>query len=52
MYAPSSDQPKLDRKEEEMPEAEQVIFRFFNKEDNVNKLVEFLSLENKKGHDL
>jgi proteasome activator subunit 4 len=34
-----------------MPEAEQVIFRFFNKEDNVNKLVEFLSLENKKGHD-
>jgi len=51
VYAPSSDQPKLDREEEEMPEAEQVIFRFFNKEDNVNKLVEFLSLENKKGHD-
>jgi len=51
VYAPSSEQPKLDRKEEEMPEAEQVIFRFFNTEENINKLVEFLSLENKKGHD-
>jgi hypothetical protein len=49
VYAPSSEQPKLDRKEEEeMPEAEEVIFRFFCKEENVNKLVEFLSLENKK----
>jgi len=51
VYAPSSQQPKLDRKEEEMPEAEQVIFRFFSKKENIDKLVEFLSLENKKGHD-
>jgi proteasome activator subunit 4 len=51
VYAPNSAQPKLDRTEEEMPDIEQVIFRFFMNEENVNKLVEFLSLENKKGHD-
>ena len=51
VYAPSSEQPKLDRKEEEMPESERIIFRFFTSESNVSKLVEFLSLENKKGQD-
>lgn len=51
VYAPSSQQPKLDRTEEEMPESERIIFRFFTVESNVNKLVEFLSMENKKGQD-
>jgi len=51
VYAPNSAQPKLDRTEEEMPDSEKIIFRFFSKEENVNKLIEFLSLENKKGHD-
>ena len=51
VYAPSSEQPKLDREEDEMPESERIIFRFFTNESNVAKLVEFLSLENKKGQD-
>ena len=51
LYAPSDKQPKLDRKIEEMPEAEQTIFKFFSDTGNVEKLVTFLSLENKKGRD-
>ena len=34
-----------------MPEAERIIFAFFCDEKNVQKLVEFLSLEEKKGKD-
>ena len=51
VYAPSSQQPGLDRAVEDMPEAEQIVFRFFTEEKNISKLVEFLSLENKKGKD-
>ena len=66
VYAPGSQQPKLDRSEEvmisrspsilimisqDMPEAERIVFRFFRDEASVKKLMEFLSLENKKGRD-
>jgi len=51
MYAPSDQQPKLDRSLEEMTEAEQVIYKFFSSEDRIETLVGYLSLENKKGHD-
>ena len=51
MYAPSSQQPDLDRSEEEMPEQERIIFRFLKRQENVDKLIGFLCLENKKGHD-
>ena len=66
MYAPGSQQPQLDRSEEvmisrspsiltmisqDMPEAERIVFRFFRDEASVKKLMEFLSLENKKGRD-
>ena len=51
VYAPLRDQPPLDRSEEEMPKGEQIIFRFFKDSKNVEKLVEYLSLENKKGRD-
>ena len=51
VYAPYSDQPKLDRSREELPEAEQIIYDHFNKPEFVEKLVNFLSLEDKKGRD-
>jgi len=51
VYAPTSSQPSLDRTEEMMTPSEQVVFRFFQNDVKVEKLVEFLSLENKKGHD-
>ncbi|XP_055638685.1 proteasome activator complex subunit 4-like [Toxorhynchites rutilus septentrionalis] len=51
VYAPSKDQPKLDRTLEEMNEHEQVIFNFFNKQENIDKLIKFWSLEEKKGRD-
>ena len=36
---------------QDMPEAERIIFKFFRDEASVKKLMEFLSLENKKGKD-
>ena len=51
IYAPSSQQPKLDREEQEMHEAERVVFRFLSQEDKVERLVTFLCLEHKKGQD-
>lgn len=51
VYAPSKDQPKLDRTIEEMNEHERVIFTFFDKQENIDKLIKFWSLEEKKGRD-
>lgn len=51
VYAPSSDQPKLDRTPDEMNECERIIFTFFDQQDNVDKLIKFWSLEEKKGRD-
>jgi len=50
-YAPAAQQPRLDRALEEMDEAEQIVFKFMTDEEKVDKLVTFLSLENKKGKD-
>lgn len=49
VYAPSAQQPKLNRKREELNESEQIIFDFFGNKANVDKLIEFWSLEEKKG---
>ena len=51
MYAPSKDQPNLDRSPEEMSSEERIVFKFFNNPEKVEKLVTFLCLENKKGSD-
>lgn len=48
-YAPSAQQPKLDRKFEELNEHEKHIFEFFSHKPNIDKLVSFWSLEEKKG---
>lgn len=49
MYAPNVQQPKLDRKRDELNDHEKIIYDFFSDSENVNKLIEFWSLEEKKG---
>ena len=51
MYAPGDQQPNLDRQLDEMSESERLIYKFFSNKENIDTLVGFLSLENKKGHD-
>lgn len=51
VYAPSDKQPDLDQPIEQMTEIEQVFFKFFSDKANIDKLVEFWSLEEKKGKD-
>jgi proteasome activator subunit 4 len=48
-YAPSSKQPKLDRNLEEMTDHERHFYAFFSQKANVDKLIAFWSLEEKKG---
>lgn len=48
-YAPSSQQPKLDRSVDEMNEHEKIFYEFFSQKPNVDKLIAFWSLEEKKG---
>ncbi|XP_021936150.1 proteasome activator complex subunit 4B-like isoform X2 [Zootermopsis nevadensis] len=51
VYAPSGDQPALDRKLNELTDAEKEVFLFFSDQNNVDRLIEFLALEEKKGKD-
>lgn len=51
MYAPHSEQPKLNRSREELSENERIVYDAFMNEEYVNKLVNFLSLEEVKGKD-
>ena len=51
IYAPPSEQPPLDRKFEELTEPEKEVYSFFNDQENVDKLISFLSLEENKGAD-
>ncbi|KAK8724601.1 hypothetical protein OTU49_011168 [Cherax quadricarinatus] len=51
IYAPPSQQPPLDRKREELSDEEQVVYDFFMLQDNVDKLISFLSLEENKERD-
>lgn len=51
VYAPSDKQPDLEQTIEQMTEIERVFFTFFSDKVNVDKLVEFWSLEEKKGKD-
>lgn len=49
IYAPSAQQPNIDRTRAELSVPEQIIFDFFSNESNFDKLIEFWSLEEKKG---
>ena len=49
VYAPSSQQPKLNRTRDELTSSERIIYDFFVKRSNIDKLIAFWSLEEKKG---
>uniref|UniRef100_A0A182PCD4 Proteasome activator complex subunit 4 C-terminal domain-containing protein n=1 Tax=Anopheles epiroticus TaxID=199890 RepID=A0A182PCD4_9DIPT len=51
MYAPSAEQPKLNRTVDEMSAHERTIFNFFDQQENVDTLIRYWSLEEKKGRD-
>ncbi|XP_039282651.1 proteasome activator complex subunit 4 isoform X2 [Nilaparvata lugens] len=50
-YAPASKQPPLDRSYESLSESEKEVYDFFSSSANVDKLILFLSMEEKKGKD-
>ncbi len=50
VYDPKG-RPKLDRTADDMNDVERIVFEFFQDEKRVDKLVEFLSLEEHKGRD-
>ncbi|XP_078590168.1 proteasome activator complex subunit 4-like isoform X2 [Branchiostoma floridae x Branchiostoma japonicum] len=50
-YAPADQQPPLGRKREDMSEGEGIIFDHFSNTEFVDKLIGFLSLEDRKGRD-
>ncbi|CAD7093813.1 unnamed protein product [Hermetia illucens] len=49
VYAPSDQQPKLDRTRDEMNEIEKVFYDFFSNKDLVDKFISLWSLEEQKG---
>ncbi|CAL8299965.1 unnamed protein product [Merluccius merluccius] len=50
-YAPPEEQPKQNLTREEMNEREQIIYDHFSDPVFINQLIEFLSLEDRKGKD-
>ncbi|KAJ9582853.1 hypothetical protein L9F63_022812, partial [Diploptera punctata] len=51
VYAPTSEQPPLDRKHSDLTAEEKEVDIFFSDKKNIDKLIEYLSLEEKKGKD-
>lgn len=51
VYAPSAQQPKLNRTPAELTESELIIYNFYANTQNIDKLITFLSLEEKKGNE-
>jgi proteasome activator subunit 4 len=51
VYAASGEQPVLDRRCEELTAAEQEVDLFFSDLNNIDRLIKFLALEEKKGKD-
>ena len=51
LYAPSCEQPVLDRVPADMADPELLIYTFFTEPDKVAKFFTFLTLEDKKGRD-
>ncbi len=51
VYAPSQEQPRLNRPLGDLDESEAIVYSFFSSEAKVDKLIGFLSLEEHKGFD-
>ncbi|XP_012536547.2 proteasome activator complex subunit 4B isoform X1 [Monomorium pharaonis] len=51
VYAPSSQQPDLDPETRELTDCEREVHTFFDNSQNIEKLINYFSLEEKKGKD-
>ncbi|XP_036438981.1 proteasome activator complex subunit 4A isoform X1 [Colossoma macropomum] len=51
LYAPSEEQPKRGKTREEMTEREQIIYDHFSDPVFIDQLIQYLSLEDRKGKD-
>jgi hypothetical protein len=51
VYAASGEQPALERMHNELTDAEKEVDLFFSNQNNVDRLIEYLALEEKKGKD-
>lgn len=51
IYAPFDDQPNPNRKRDELNPVEQEIYDFFIDKNNMDKLIKYLTIEDKKGQD-
>jgi proteasome activator subunit 4 len=51
VYAASAEQPALDRRHNELTAEEKEVHLFFSDQRNVDRLIELLALEEKKGKD-
>lgn len=51
VYAPSAQQPNINKTREELNECQRIIWDFFSSAANVEKLVHFWSLEEKRGQE-
>jgi proteasome activator subunit 4 len=51
VYAAAAEQPALDRMHNELTDAEREVDLFFSDQKNVDRLIAFLALEEKKGKD-
>lgn len=51
MYASNSEQPNLHRDPSELNPVELEIYNFFSNQENIDKLITYFSLEEKKGKD-
>lgn len=51
VYAPNAQQPRLNRTPAELDDAELLIYAFFAHKPNIDKLIGFWSLEEKKGNE-
>lgn len=52
IYAPPTEQQTAPKRMDKLTKQERAIFDFFTNEENINKLITYLSMEEKKGKDL
>lgn len=51
IYAPSEDQPNIDKRFSNLTEEEQEIYSFFSNAGNLEQFIKYFSMEEKKGKD-
>lgn len=52
VYAPFKDQPSISKRINNLTEQEEALYNFFSNEKNVDILIKYLSMEEKKGGDV